>query len=106
MKKMAKIIGIVGGAAAVLWAMRDRFISVAISREPETPTFRAVRPSEPSAGIDAIDGIGPVFATRLKEAGLASVADLAAATPDSVAEAAGVSVARAKTWIAQARSQN
>lgn len=104
MKKMAKIIGIIGGAVAILWAMRDRFISVATSREPEAPVFRAVRPTDPSPGIEEIDGIGPVFATRLKEAGMAHVADLATATPDSVAEAAGVSVARARTWIEQARA--
>ena len=51
MKKMAKIIGIIGGAVAILWAMRDRFISVATSREPEAPVFRAVRPTDPSPGI-------------------------------------------------------
>ncbi len=102
MKKMAKVIGLVGGAAAVLWAVRDRFVSVATSREPEPPTFRA-----PSAGasqsIEVIDGIGPVFATRLTEAGMEYIASLADASPDSVAEAASVSVARARSWIEQAQ---
>lgn len=96
MKRLAKIIGLVGGVAAVVWAMRDRFISVATSREPNPPTFRtAVR----SASVDSIDGIGPVFAARLTDAGLGEVAALAAATPDQVAEAASVSAARARTWI-------
>ena len=102
MKRMAKVIGLVGGAAAVLWAVRDRFVSVATSREPEPPTFRA-----PSAGasqsIEVIDGIGPVFATRLTEAGMEYIASLADASPDSVAEAASVSVARARSWIEQAQ---
>ena len=102
LKKMAKVIGLVGGAAAVLWAVRDRFVSVATSREPEPPTFRA-----PSAGasqsIEVIDGIGPVFATRLTEAGMEYIASLADASPDSVAEAASVSVAQARSWIEQAQ---
>lgn len=96
MKRVAKIIGFVGGAIAVIWAMRDRLISVATSREPAPPAFRA---QPPPATVDSIDGIGPVFAERLTKAGLDSVTALAAATPDMVAEAAGVSAARARNWI-------
>ncbi len=101
-KRLAKVIGLVGGVAAVVWAMRDRFVSVATSREPEPPTFRT-GPSTARPGVDSIDGIGPVFAERLMQAGLGSMEDLASATPDSVAEAAGVSGARARTWIEKAR---
>lgn len=104
MKKVAKIVGILSGAVAVLWAVRDRFISVAVSREPVAPAFRPVMPKEPEPGIDAVDGIGPVFATRLKGAGLTDLADLAAASPDTVAEAAGVSAARARSWIERAQT--
>jgi polyhydroxyalkanoate synthase len=101
MKRVAKIIGFVGGAVAVIWAMRDRFISVATSREPEPPAFRA---GPPPAQVESIDGIGPVFAERLTRAGLGSVGALAAASPDLVAEAAGVSAARARTWIDVAKN--
>lgn len=96
MKRLAKVIGFVAGVAAIVWAVRDRFISVATSREPQPPAFK-----EPhfSAPVDNIDGIGPVFAERLTAAGLGTVAALAAASPDRVAEAASVSAARARTWI-------
>ena len=104
MKRMAKVIGIVGGTIALIWAMRDRFISVAASREPEPPVLRATVPAPAAPGIDTIDGIGPVFAGRLKGAGIDSVPKLASSTADTVAEAAGVSGARARTWIEQARS--
>ena len=104
MKRLAKIIGVVGGVAAIVWAMRDRFISVATSREPEPPTFRTSEPGSKSAGIDVIGGIGPVFAGRLKAAGIDSPKKLASASPDKVAEAAGVSGARARSWIEQARN--
>jgi predicted flap endonuclease-1-like 5' DNA nuclease len=97
MKRIAKIIGFVGGVAALVWAMRDRFVSVATSREPEPPTFKI-----PGRPVEAVDGIGPVFAQRLTAAGIETVADLAKASPDSVAEAAGVSAARARSWIDRA----
>jgi predicted flap endonuclease-1-like 5' DNA nuclease len=96
MKRLAKIIGIVGGTVAIIWVIRDRFISVATSREPDPPVFHS---EPPAAKVDTIDGIGPVFAQRLTGAGLGTVNALAAANPDLVAEAAGVSAARARTWI-------
>ena len=104
MKKLAKILGLIGGAAAVIWAMRDRLVSVATSREPEVPSFRA--PAEGGGGlsIETVDGIGPVFASRLADAGLDTVNNLAVASPDKVAEAAGVSAARARSWIEQAQA--
>ena len=101
MKRLAKILGVLGGLVAIVWAMRDRFISVAISREPEPPAFRSPPPDTDPA-VDTIDGIGPVFAKRLTAAGIPTVARLAEASPDTVAEAAGVSAARARSWIDQA----
>lgn len=103
MKRLAKVIGFVGGAVAVVWAMRDRFISLTTSREPDPPAFKAAQ-SSTSAKVDAIDGIGPTYAGRLTRAGLGTVAALAAANPDVVAEAAGVSTTRAKNWIELAKS--
>lgn len=96
MKRLAKIIGFIGGAIAVIWAVRERFISVATSREPEPPAFRA---APKSAKVDSIDGIGPTYAQRLTKAGLATVDALATASPDMVAEAASVSTTRARNWI-------
>ena len=103
MKRLAKAIGIVGGAVALIWAMRDRFISVAASREPEPPVFRTTMGPE-SQPIEEVDGIGPVMAGRLRNAGINDVSKLAASTPDTIAEAAGVSGARARAWIDQARA--
>lgn len=99
-KKLAKVFGLIGAAAAIIWAMRDRFVSVTASREPELPTFRT--PEDLDEAVDVIDGIGPVFARRLNQAGIPGVAALAEASPDLVAEAAGVSAARARAWIESA----
>ena len=57
-----------------------------------------------SADLEEIDGIGPTYAERLREAGIETVARLAAADPGTVAEAAGVGPARAEGWIEQAET--
>ncbi|MGD2042439.1 MAG: helix-hairpin-helix domain-containing protein [Acidimicrobiia bacterium] len=98
MKRMAKVVGLIGGTLAIVWAMRDRFISVATSREPQPPHFKSEQPPQ-SPPVDAVEGIGPVFAQRLADAGIADVATLASASPDQVAEAASVSAKRARNWI-------
>ena len=100
MRRITRILGVIGGIGAIVWAMRDRFVSVAIPREPTPPTFRLPEPAVPSgSNLTEIDGIDPVFAQRLAAAGYRTIADLAAAQPSAVAEAAQVSEARARRWI-------
>lgn len=96
--KFAKAIGIIGAVTAIVWAMRDRFISVAVSREPEPPAFKT---PTPGLGFETVSGIGPVYASRLTEAGYGHPLDLVGADAEAVAIAAGVSKSRARTWIDQ-----
>ena len=108
MNKLAKVLGIAGGVAAVIWAIRDRFITVTAPREPEPPTFRVVTPPlrtpAPPAGADgsddltAIKGGGPVTAGRLREAGIGTVEALVGADPDALAAATGLAADRIRTW--------
>lgn len=104
MKKLARLVGIVGGVAAVLWAMRDRLISIAAPREPEPPKFRVVTspPMKAEDDLTEVVGIGPVFAARLSAAGITSFRAMVGAGVDRVAEAAEVPVSRAQGWISQA----
>lgn len=101
--KVTKIVGFVAGAVALVWAMRDRFISVAVSREPEPPAFK----NPPEVGtaaiseLESINGVGPTYADRLRAAGYSSAADLAGADPDEIAQLAGVSISRARSWLDQ-----
>ena len=106
MNKIVKAVAMVAGIAAVAWAMRDRFFSIASPKEPEPPRFRVVPMSDAGDGDDltTIRGIGPVFAARLQESGYLTFASLATADPSALAEAAGVSVDRAEDWAAQATS--
>jgi polyhydroxyalkanoate synthase len=77
--------------------------------EPEStgePAAEAGAESGADADVDvdvqSIDGIGPTYAERLREAGVETVADLAGADAAAVAEAADVGVGRAEGWIEQA----
>jgi|GEM_PF-1842213 len=57
--------------------------------------------------LEEIQGIGPVFARRLHEAGIVTLADLAAQTPEQVrttmATVRGGKLINAQAWIDQAR---
>lgn len=107
-KKLGKILGLVGGVVAILWAMRDRLVSIAAPQDPEPPRFRVVPPAappvEPPADLTSITGIGPVFARRLQDAGIATFADLTTAGVDRVAEITGAPEARVQEWVDQAAS--
>jgi len=52
--------------------------------------------------LEAITGVGPAYAQRLRDAGVGSVADLAAADPEELAEATDLSANRIGNWIDQA----
>lgn len=115
MKKLARIIGLAGGAIAILWAMRDRLISIAAPKDPEPPRFRVVPPSTggdtpPEDGsspddLTEINGIGPVFASRLRAAGITSFSELAATDPDTLAEITGAADSRVAEWLGQATAR-
>jgi polyhydroxyalkanoate synthase len=49
--------------------------------------------------VEVVDGIGPTYAERLRDAGIETVADLADADAATVAEAAGVGEGRAREWL-------
>ncbi|WP_254542935.1 class III poly(R)-hydroxyalkanoic acid synthase subunit PhaC [Halomarina pelagica] len=52
-------------------------------------------------GVESVDGIGPTYAERLREAGIETRADLREADAETVAEVAEVGVSRAETWLEQ-----
>jgi len=55
--------------------------------------------------LDGIKGLGSTYKQRLEDAGIESVEDLAAKSPDEVADAANAPVKRATEWIEQAKAQ-
>jgi predicted flap endonuclease-1-like 5' DNA nuclease len=60
-------------------------------------------PAGTEESVDVIKGIGPTYADRLGEAGVETVADLAAADLETLAEESGVSEGRLENWIEKAK---
>ena len=66
--------------------------------------------SEPEAGpgadpVDVINGIGPTYSDRLADVNIGTVADLAEADPETVADAAKTGESRAMSWIDRAKDR-
>jgi polyhydroxyalkanoate synthase len=53
--------------------------------------------------LEEVSGIGPTYAERLREGDIVTIAELAAADADRVADLAGVGTDRATDWIIQAQ---
>jgi hypothetical protein len=107
--RAARLLALFAGIAALLWAMRDRFISLVVPREPERPTFRVAPPPPQPGGpepeledLTVIAGIGPVYQSRLYAAGFGTVSAVAEASAEELAIAAQVPVARAVEWVSKA----
>jgi hypothetical protein len=107
--RAARLLALLAVIAALLWATRDRFISLVVPREPERPTFRVAPPPPPSDGpepeledLTVIAGIGPVYQSRLYAAGFGTVAAVAEASAEELANAAQVPVGRAAEWVSKA----
>ena len=49
--------------------------------------------------LDQVRGVGPAYAERLREAGVETVSDLAAADPEDLAERIDVGVSRVADWV-------
>jgi predicted flap endonuclease-1-like 5' DNA nuclease len=73
-------------------------------------TDEAADPTEPDteidgAPVDEIRGIGPTYSERLEAAGVETVAELATADAERVADAVKTSTSRAENWIERARNR-
>ena len=73
------------------------------TRETATRTAEARLPAD---DLTEIKGIGPVFAERLRQAGITTFADVAKASADQLREVTqATSVANPDEWIEQARAR-
>ena len=123
MKRIVRILSFAAGVAALIWAMRDRFISLALPREPQPPAFRHPedhpnvphRPHQPPhyqpevAATDGkrdnlreIKGIGQVFAAGLADMGITTFSDLSESRVADVAAKLETAESRVADWIDQA----
>jgi predicted flap endonuclease-1-like 5' DNA nuclease len=102
--------GIAAGVLAVLWLLRDRLGGPAPATvvdevpgypiAPPPPAPKA--PREPD-DLSVLKGIGPVYQTRLADAGVVRFDELAAAEATTVAAQIEAPVSRVQGWIDEAR---
>ena len=90
--------------ATIVWLTREHLLPTPqVAHEPP-PHYRST-PRPPEASDDdltAINGIGPVYAARLDEAGVRSFRALAESDAVGLATSIGIPVDTAVGWIAQA----
>lgn len=92
---------------------------VRVEQEPDAESERAVKEptaefdADPSNGnvspsegsqepVDSLSGIGPAYSERLRDAGIETVGDLAAAEASALDEATGIGEGRLEGWIERA----
>lgn len=90
-----------------LAALESRLVSVAVGAPVPSASVESASPLQAPAGLEAIDGLTADQIELLKAAGVTSLGDLAATTPDTVLAALDAQpwdMIDPEPWIAQARS--
>jgi len=74
-------------------------------KHAETHVPAAEKPAAPLVDlpIESIEGIGPVYGKKLRNAGIPTVEELLAADPQNVADICDVNVEQAERWVAMGR---
>ncbi len=107
MRRLLRLIWWSAVLAAVVWLLRHRLVPA--SETTLDPPRYPVAPPSPPAGaaaaddLEAIKGIGPVYAARLAESGVATFATLAAADAGDLANELDLRAEQTAAWIDQAR---
>jgi polyhydroxyalkanoate synthase len=85
-----------GAAAEDVSDIQDAAAEQVQAREDD-----ATDAAEAAAGVEAVDGIGPTFAERLRAAGVETVDDLAGYDAAELADIAETNESRARQWLDQ-----
>ncbi len=112
MKKLMKLLSLLAVIAGIAWALRDQMLPGPTAPTSHPPAFRHPPPPAPSpngpaalaAGDDltAVNGIGPVYAKRLADAGVTTFRQLAGSDADELAARTELSRERLADWIGKA----
>lgn len=119
-KNFIRLAGVVIGLGVAAWALKDKLLPAPEIHDEAPPRFREVdashakddvvedAPTEVDADDDltSINGIGPVTAGKLAEAGILTFAALAASDADAVGDIAGTSQGAAAKWIEAANGRS
>jgi len=115
MKRIMKAISIGAGIAVATWALRDRLVRIPEPLDAEHPQFRTAHApthdaepedNEDTDDLTSIHGVGPVYARRLVESGIASFSEFFKTSSGSLEEITGASGDKVGQWLGQADSLN
>jgi len=73
--------------------------------EPDVEEAEPETDADDGEPVSSVKGIGPAYAERLEGAGVETVADLAAADPDELAEEIDLSPKRVGRWVENAQDR-
>jgi len=117
MKKYLRFALFLGAWAAITWIYRDRLLRIARPESASVPKIRPAgtpaAPAKPKRALATapdtddlteIKGIGPVYQSRLADAGITTFSELAAAEPGEVAGTIDATESMIDDWIDQARN--
>lgn len=111
MKKLFKLMTLIGFGAGLAWLLRDQLVPGPTAPNPHPPPFRhppeappaPTAPAESAADdLTKVNGIGPVYAARLDAAGITTFRDLAGADANRLAADSGLPRDRVADWIGKA----
>ena len=115
MNRILKTISIGASIAIATWALRDRLARVPGPVDAEHAHFwdNHAPAHEPETNHDgdiddftSIHGVGPVYARRIVESGIASFSEFFKAPSESLEEITGASGDKVGHWLEQADSPN
>jgi len=112
MKKLLKLMTLAAFIAGITWILRDQLLPGPTRPTSHPPAFRTPPPppqphDEPAAddstgNLTRVNGIGPVYAKRLTDIGISTLAELAAADPAHLVSRADLPEESLADWINQA----
>ena len=92
-----------GGVVIGIWGVGGALLLDAATFAASIAALSMIRTRRvPSSELSAVKGIGPVYHARLEQAGITTFRQLASSSPQSVGEAAKVSLDRAQEWMRRA----
>ena len=100
-RNLAAVVGLLV-VAVVLLRRRSRRERVRIEIEEPDAIDRSAAVAVGDDELESIDGIGPAYAERLREAGVADLDDLVAVDAEDLARESGIAAGRIRTWIERA----
>ena len=101
------LIAVVGLLVVAILLLRRRRGSERVRIEIEEPDTddRSAAVAVEDVELESIEGIGPAYAARLREAGVEDVDDLVSVDADDLARDSGIAAGRIRSWIERARGR-